>query len=261
MDRRKMSKSLGNVVDPVKQLQRWGTDPLRYFLMAEAGAMADDKAFSNERVLVRNRELTAKVGNTYHRTRRFGISRSVQDVLVHKRVPLEPGDELAPGMPRLLDLTHELPALVWSAMERHDTPVALKYIIDTLTACNVVYDGVAPWNRDPADPAVVRTVATVAETIRVTAILLQPFMPAKMATLLDYLGVAPEDRGWDFARVGADLSYCMSSTADTAWPLLFPRTRENSSWERIVQSEAPAPGEANDAAGDPANWLGIGPWR
>jgi methionyl-tRNA synthetase len=132
ISKRKMSKSLGNVVDPFKQLQRWGADPLRYFLMAEAGAMTDDKGYGNDRVMMRYRELLSMVGNVYQRVRTFGAGRCVRDVLINKVVPLVPDPATGQKPPKLLGMVEELPGRVRGAMAKTDIPTALKLIVDTL---------------------------------------------------------------------------------------------------------------------------------
>ena len=127
MDNRKMSKSLGNVVDPMKQLERWGRDPLRYFLMAEAGAMADDRNYSNDRVMMRYKELMSKVGNVFNRVRKFDLATAVQLGSASKW-PTKDDDDRS----EIHELLNELPSKFEREMNQYQIPLAISHVINVM---------------------------------------------------------------------------------------------------------------------------------
>jgi methionyl-tRNA synthetase len=184
----KMSKSVGNVVDPVELADRFGTDALRYFLLREV-SFGQDGSYSAEAIVTRvNADLANSFGNLAQRTLSF-IAKNL-------------GGELAEGG-KGDPADHELLELVRKAlteeMPAHFEALALSQGIEAwlraVFACNQYIDAQAPWALRKTDPERMNAVlATLVEAIRMLAIAIQPVIPASAAKLLDQLGVPEGSR-------------------------------------------------------------------
>jgi len=191
----KISKSVGNVIDPLTLVETYGLDQVRYFLLREV-PFGNDGDFSHRAMVNRmNGELANDLGNLAQRS----LS------MVHKNcgqaVP-QPGtfdnDDRA-----LLDQAHALADRMRGAIDRQAFHEGLEAVWVVVRAANAYVDRQAPWALRKTDPARMATVLYVlAETVRRVALLLQPVMPHSMARLLDQLGVPAEAR--DFAALGED---------------------------------------------------------
>jgi methionyl-tRNA synthetase len=185
----KMSKSLGNAIDPVKLVAKYGLDQLRYFLLREV-TFGQDGDFSQAAMVRRvNTDLANDLGNLAQRTLSF-IQKNCEG-----RLP-------APGMLSEADeaLLRQARALL-PEVRRLLEAQAFNRALETIWLCvgeaNRYIDAQAPWTLRKTDPARMATVLYVlAETIRRLALLLQPFMPESMAKLLDQLAVPAEARSF-----------------------------------------------------------------
>lgn len=189
----KISKSLGNVIDPFELIETYGLDQTRYFLMREV-PFGNDGDFSRKAMIARiNSELANGFGNLGLRTLSF-IARHC-DGQVPDRKAATAADQV------LLDqAAGTLPAMR-QAMERQALHQALQHWNDLVSAANKYIDEQAPWALRKTDPARMRAVLwTLAETIRQIAILAQPFIPEAAGRQLDQLAVPPQGRGFD--RIG-----------------------------------------------------------
>ena len=188
----KMSKSLGNAIDPEELVERFGLDPVRYFLMREI-PFGQDGDFSERALVGRiNADLANNLGNLAQRT----LS------LVQKN--------LAGAAPALANLTAEdeallgqaralLPALR-AAMAGTELHTMLARLFEASDAANKYIDAQAPWALKKTDPARMATVlAVLVEAIRIIVILLQPVMPTACAAILDQLALPQDAR--DFAAI------------------------------------------------------------
>jgi len=178
----KMSKSLGNAIDPVKLVEEFGLDAVRFFLLREV-PFGQDGDFSRRALIQRlNSELADSLGNLANRTLSL-IQRNCE-----ARLP-------EPGAPDALWAEHiaNLPTTVGNHLELQQFHAALEAIFAAIRAANVHITEQAPWALKKTDPA--RGVAVLRglhDALRVIATLLTPFMPTTMAAMLDQLGV-PED--------------------------------------------------------------------
>ncbi|MEQ8344733.1 MAG: methionine--tRNA ligase [Sneathiellaceae bacterium] len=190
----KISKSLGNVIDPFELIDTFGLDQTRYFLMREV-PFGNDGDFSRRAMIMRiNGELANGFGNLGLRTLSF-IARHGGAA-----VP-QPGALTAPDE-ALLGQAQSCLAAMRATMGRQAVHQALQHWNDLIGAANKYIDEQAPWSLRKTDPARMATVLWVlAETIRQAAILAQPFIPEAAGRQLDQLGVPPEAR--DFAALGA----------------------------------------------------------
>lgn len=206
---RKMSKSVGNVVNPFFAIHRFDADTIRFY-MAYDGGISDDADYDNSFVIRRYKcELQNALGNLTSRItrgKRWNVKEAVQF-----------GRRLYIGSGELQDLwqsTHieDLPATVDGLMSDLEINRALQHIMAQINQTNKYLQVTSPWTmgadtNGEADVRVKVIVYLSAEALRVSGILLQPFMPDKAALLLDMLGVARDRRGFRSASFGADDSY------------------------------------------------------
>ena len=187
----KISKSLGNVIDPLVLVEKYGLDQVRYFLLREV-PFGNDGDFSHTSMINRmNGELANDLGNLAQRV----LS------MVHKnceaQVPAY-GD-FAPEDKELLDAAYGLLGRGREQMDRQAFHEALESIWVVIRAANGYVDRQAPWGLKKTDPARMGTVLYVlSETVRTLALLLQPFMPTSCARMLDQLSVSEECRTFGF---------------------------------------------------------------
>jgi methionyl-tRNA synthetase len=207
----KISKSLGNVIDPVSLVERYGLDQVRYFLLREV-PFGNDGDFSHRAMVGRiNSELANDLGNLAQRSLSL-IAKNCAGILPQPG-PFGEDDQ---------DLLHSAAALLPAlrdAFDRQQFHEALELVWQVVRAGNGYIDRQAPWALKKTDIARMGTVLYVlAETLRRIALLLQPVMPSSMARMLDQLAVAEGKRS--FADFGHSL------TAGIALPApqgVFPR--------------------------------------
>lgn len=224
MSRQKMSKSVGNVVNPFFALDRWGVDPLRYFLIYN-GAMAHDADYSNEFIVDRYKKgLQGGLGNLLNRVTRpknWSVRTAVEECYG------KGGEETL-----LVDVgvqrqhLEKLQKKVADHMEQLDPSDALKEIMEFVFKTNKFLHDTQPWDKSKNGETqlVNQIIFYAAESLRLTGILLQPFLPEKAAELLDRLGVSHERRSMKYAELRADDGYgtSMVPLGEGAQSSLFP---------------------------------------
>jgi methionyl-tRNA synthetase len=181
-DGEKMSKSLGNVLEPRALVAIFGLDQIRYFLLREKPFGADG-SISHQAIISRiNVELANDLGNLAQRTLSL-VARNCGGVLPGRGTgTLEDAG--------LLTAADALPALVRAAIERQTFHEALEEVWKVIRSANAYIDHEAPWALNKTDKVRMGTVLRVlVDAMRVIATLLQPFMPGSMAAMLDQLGV------------------------------------------------------------------------
>jgi methionyl-tRNA synthetase len=181
----KISKSLGNVIDPIELIDTYGLDQTRYFLLREV-PFGNDGDFSRAAMISRmNRDLANDYGNLVQRVLSL-IQRNCA-----ARVP-EPGAPTSDDR-ALLDASATLLHRVRDEMAGQALSRALEAIFEVIATANRYVDAQAPWALRKTDPERMATVLfTLAETIRRIALLTQAFMPDASARILDQLAV-PQD--------------------------------------------------------------------
>jgi len=183
----KMSKSLGNVIEPRQLVATFGLDQIRYFLLREK-AFGADGSLSHQAIISRiNVELANDLGNLAQRSLSM-VARNCDGRL--------PGRGPATGEDtELLNAAAALPDLVRERLDRQAFHDALEEVWKVVRAGNGYIDRQAPWALRKTDLERMGTVLRVlADTVRSVATVLQPFMPGSMARMLDQLGVPPEAR-------------------------------------------------------------------
>jgi methionyl-tRNA synthetase len=183
----KMSKSVGNVIDPFDLADTYGVDQLRYFFMREV-PFGQDGNYSHEAIVNRiNADLANDLGNLAQR------SLSMIAKNCGAAVP-EPG-ELTQADRDMLWLADGLPAKARAAMAGFAVHTALSEIWAVVAEANRYFASQEPWVLRKSDPVRMATVLSVtAEVLRAVGILAQPFVPDAAAKLLDLLAVAPANR-------------------------------------------------------------------
>jgi methionyl-tRNA synthetase len=179
-DGRKMSKSLGNVLDPFEVMAEYGTDALRFYLMRDV-AFGGDGAVGMDSVRSRyDTELANEYGNL--------ASRTIAMVLRYR-------DGIIPRTDTDAALAREFDGLatrVAALLDRAEATQALELIWQRVRRLNRYVEQRAPWQlaKDPGSGgALDQTLASLAEGLRVISVLLHPYMPSSTQRLLDALGV------------------------------------------------------------------------
>jgi methionyl-tRNA synthetase len=207
----KMSKSVGNVVDPFNLADLYGVDQVRYFFLREV-PFGQDGNYNHEAIVARiNADLANDLGNLAQRSLSM-IAKQYQGVLP------EPG-ALTDNDEAILAQADGMIALARTAMATQQIHQALNAVWAVVAEANRYFAGEAPWALAKTDPPRQRTVLYVtAEVVRQIAILTQPVMPDASAKLLDFLGIPIGSR--DFAALGTRIK---PGTVLPAPEAVFPR--------------------------------------
>src|SRR5215471_7692888 len=209
----KMSKSVGNVIDPFALADAYGIDQLRYFFLREV-PFGQDGNYSHEAIVARiNADLANDLGNLAQRSLTM-VARNFAGTL-----PV-PG-ELSANDQAILAQADGVIAIARQAIAEQQIHVWLNAVWAVVAEANRYFANEAPWALAKTDPARQKTVLYVtAEVVRQVAILAQPVMPVSAGKLLDLLSVAAESR--DFARLGADQRIAPGTQLPAPAPV-FPR--------------------------------------
>ncbi|KAK8855225.1 tRNA synthetases class I (M)-domain-containing protein [Apiospora arundinis] len=231
MDSRKMSKSIGNVVNPFFAIDRWGVDTMRYFMIYNGG-ISQDSDYDNSFIVERyKRGLQGGLGgllNRVTRSKAWNVRGIIEQAHGNGFKPLN--GELEPMQAEITELreaTEGLSRMAAASFEEQLNPGrALKEIMEVVFQANRLLQHTEPWNlvKRGELQAAHQIIYHAAEALRVAGILLQPFMPEKSAGLLDRLGVGQGRRTFDHARFDSDPAYGVSAVAlgEGAQSSLFP---------------------------------------
>src|SRR2546423_11444770 len=189
----KMSKSVGNVVDPFALVDAYGVDQVRYFFLREV-PFGQDGNYSLEAIVNRiNADLANDLGNLAQRSLTM-IARQLRGVLP------KPG-AFSEADTAILAMADGMIAKAREAMKTQQLHLVLIAVWAVVAEANRYFAGEAPWALAKTDPARQGTVLYVtAEVIRQVAILSQPFMPRSAAKLLELLEVPAAERQFDRLR-------------------------------------------------------------
>ena len=214
----KMSKSVGNVVDPFNLADQYGVDQVRYFFLREV-PFGQDGNYNHEAIVARiNADLANDLGNLAQRSLSM-IAKQYEGVLP------EPG-AFTDNDRAILAQADGMVGLARTAMATQQIHQALNAVWAVVAEANRYFAGEAPWALAKTDPQRQRTVLYVtAEVIRQIAILAQFVMPESSAKLLDSLGIPKGAR--DFAALGGATRVKPGAALPAPTPV-FPRYVEPS---------------------------------
>ncbi|MGZ4276039.1 MAG: methionine--tRNA ligase [Solirubrobacteraceae bacterium] len=207
MDGEKMSKSLGNVLDPFEIIDRFGTDALRYYLLRDVSFGQDGSVSTTAFESRYESELANDLGNLASRT---------LAMIARYRDGRVPAGEVDPGLQAEFD---GLDDRVAELIDRADLTAALEEIWKRVRRLNRYVEEQAPWTlaKDDARAGDLdRVLRSLAEGLRVVGVLLTPYIPGSAAKLLDALGAPADD--YEGARFGAG-----AVTAVAKLEPLFPK--------------------------------------
>ena len=230
----KMSKSKGNVVDPLVLVDKYGVDAIRYFLMREV-PFGLDGYYSEEALVTRiNTDLANDFGNLLSRT----------TAMINKFLG---GTVAAPGEgtefdEELISLSQATPAQVEELLDKLEFSNALVAIGKMVNKANKYMDDAAPWalNKDPQGREKLGTVLyNLAEVIRLAAIMYTPFMPTMPQKVWAQLGIsqAGEIHTWESLKWGL---FPTGTSINRSEPI-FPRIdiKELEKQEEVVSETQP----------------------
>ncbi|KAH3899102.1 related to Methionine--tRNA ligase, mitochondrial [Saccharomycodes ludwigii] len=232
----KMSKSLGNVVDPIAMIDYYGVDPVRWYILENSCLEADGDFIESQ--LWQTRELlVSKWGNLITRccSPKFDLKRAVGkfsgNTDNNSSIFLELCSrylekDLAPTYTKLLNDLEVLPALMDNYITNFNMQQALKLLWSILNDTNTFIQTTEPWkckdNQDKQDLIIYLAV----EVSRILSILSQPVIPQLSAQFLDRIKVSPERRGLEYAALGKDDNYGVACNKKGAMPITRIPIRE-----------------------------------
>jgi methionyl-tRNA synthetase len=186
----KMSKSIGNVLDPFTLVDEYGVDQFRYFCLREV-PFGQDGNYSHEAIVGRiNADLANDLGNLAHRSLTM-IQRQCGGVLP------EPGD-LAAADEAILQVTDAMIEHCRELMKTQALHKVINCVWSVIAEANRYFAAEEPWAAANTDPARMGTILYVtSEVLRQVAILSQPAMPTAAGRLLDLLGIGTAERTFD----------------------------------------------------------------
>ncbi|MBP0959701.1 MAG: methionine--tRNA ligase [Oscillospiraceae bacterium] len=230
----KMSKSMGNVVDPFVLGNRYGADSIRYHILREM-ALGADSSFSNEIMINRiNSDLANGLGNL--------VSRTVAMVIKYFDGTLPAEKKSGEFDDALIEAIKGLRATVDEAVENTQLNVALAEIFKVISAANKYIDETAPWilaKNEEEKPRLAMVLYNLLEAIRVTTTLLSAFMPTDMPKVWEQIGATENDVSYE----NADKYGVLSQTVTVKkGDIIFPRIdveKEIDELNALIMAAAP----------------------
>ncbi len=231
----KMSKSLGNVVDPFILAERYGVDAIRYHILREM-ALGADSSFSNEIMINRiNSDLANGLGNLVSRTVAM-VDKYFGGTLPTERQAGEFDDDL-------IEISKGLKAKVDEYLDKTQLNNALAEVFKVVSRANKYIDETAPWilAKDESNKARLATVLyNLLEAIRLATIPLSAFMPETMPKVWEQIGASSDDLEYSKADIFGVLPLDVSIKKGE---IIFPRIdveKEIEELNSIISNNAPA---------------------
>lgn len=230
----KMSKSKGNVVDPVVLVEKYGLDAIRYFLLREV-PFGSDGVFSNEALINRiNSDLANDLGNLVSRTVAM-IDKYFGGVMPENRQEGDIDEDLK-------KLVMETPPKIEQLLDKLQFSTALTEIWKVISRTNKYIDETMPWalaKDEESKPRLAAVMYNLAESLRIISILLQPFMPKTPEKIWKQLGlINPDDISWESTK---NWGVYPAGTKVEKGDIIFPRIdvkKEMEELEKLTVAEA-----------------------
>ena len=222
---RKMSKSLGNVVKPHEMMDKYGVDPVRYYLLRDGNIRADSD-FSEESLEYRYNELASKLGNLVMRSSAKKIN---SDATIPSK--LNQSSPLTAQEKDVIGYIQSTVPLFERKFNNFDIAGALEAAISIPETLNKYWSDVEPWiiakkakSDEEAKNKLQNILFITYEALRMCGLMLQPVMPSKADEILSLLRVDESERNWDTCIFGYSLKHrTTSAPLKIGATQLFPR--------------------------------------
>jgi methionyl-tRNA synthetase len=241
-DGSKMSKSKGNVVDPLILCKRYGVDAIRYFLLREI-PFGSDGLFTNEALINRiNSDLANDLGNLLSRTT------AMVEKYFGGKIPAE--RESAPVDLELINMALALHGKCDKAINGYQFSVALTEIWKVIARANKYIDETAPWalgKDETKRPRLASVLYNLCETLRIISIMLTPFMPETAVKMQAQIGASADELTYASA---AKWDILPKDAAITKGASLFPRidvAKEIEELNKLIPNPADKAGKKAEA--------------
>jgi len=217
----KMSKSKGNVVDPILMAKYYDTDVLRFFL-CENSVLKADNNFSEEKLFSTREQIVDKFGNLIMRScgAKFNAERAITNFGKHDVSKFDQSSQEL--YHKLVNDINGLYEKMDSKMTNFNTSHAIQDLWDVIVQANQFFQVTEPWKRTDEEKDLI--IFTALEAARVSSILAKPFMPELATTFLNRIGV--DKVNVEYAKFGADLTYGKGINRSGNYPIKKIKRRE-----------------------------------